>query len=77
MKYLIDTHTFLWFNEGSNDLSNTAKQLIADKNNEIYISIASLWEISIKTALNKLTINGSYELIIEDVTQHFLNFYCV
>ena len=70
MKYLIDTHTFLWFNEGSNDLSNTAKQLIADKNNEIYISIASLWEISIKTALNKLTINGSYELIIEDVTEN-------
>ena len=70
MKYLIDTHTFLWFNEGSTDLSSTAKQLIVDKNNEIYISIASLWEISIKTAINKLTITGSYELIIEDVTEN-------
>ena len=70
MKYLIDTHTFLWFNEGSADLSNTAKQLIIDKNNEIFISIASLWEISIKTSLNKLTITGSYELIIEDVTEN-------
>jgi PIN domain nuclease of toxin-antitoxin system len=70
MKYLIDTHTFLWFSEGTSDLSNTAKQLIIDKNNEIFISIASLWEISIKTALNKLTIVGTYELIIEDVTQN-------
>jgi PIN domain nuclease of toxin-antitoxin system len=70
MKYLIDTHTFLWFNEGSNSLSNTAKQLIIDKNNEIFISIASLWEISIKTSLNKLTIVGDYALIIEDVTEN-------
>jgi PIN domain nuclease of toxin-antitoxin system len=70
MKYLIDTHTFLWFNEGSNSLSNTAKELIIDKNNEIFISIASLWEISIKTALEKLTINCPYDLIIEDVTEN-------
>ena len=70
MKYLIDTHTFLWFSEGTADISSTAKQLIIDKNNEIFISIASLWEISIKTALNKLTIAGIYELIIEDVTEN-------
>ena len=70
MKYLIDTHTFLWFNEGSNSLSNTAKQIIIDKNNEIFISIASLWEISIKNSLNKLTIVGDYALIIEDVTEN-------
>ena len=70
MKYLIDTHTFLWFSEGAIDISSLAKQLITDKNNEIYISIASLWEISIKTALNKLTITGAYDLIIEDVTEN-------
>ena len=70
MRYLIDTHTFLWFNEGSADLSPTAKLLILDKTNEIFISIASLWEISIKTSLNKLTITGSYDLIIEDVTEN-------
>ena len=37
-----------------------------DKNNEIFISIASLWEISIKTALHKLNISCPYELIIFD-----------
>ncbi|MBK8563527.1 MAG: type II toxin-antitoxin system VapC family toxin [Saprospiraceae bacterium] len=69
MKYLIDTHTFLWFNEGSPELSQTAKSLIEDKENEIFISIASLWEISIKTALGKLNIKGPYETVIDDVVE--------
>lgn len=70
MKYLIDTHTFLWFNEGSPELSQTAKSLIEDKENEIFVSIASLWEISIKTALGKLNIKGPYETVIDDVVEN-------
>ncbi|MHA4738664.1 type II toxin-antitoxin system VapC family toxin [Dyadobacter sp. MSC1_007] len=68
MKYLIDTHTFIWFNEGNTQLSKVARQLIENPNNEIYISIASLWEISIKVALKKLEIAGSYESVLDDVT---------
>ncbi|MCU0468473.1 MAG: type II toxin-antitoxin system VapC family toxin [Arcicella sp.] len=67
MQYLIDTHTFLWFTEGSNELSLRAKSIIADKNNQIYLSIGSLWEISIKTAIGKLEVLADYELIIDDV----------
>ncbi|AYQ33788.1 type II toxin-antitoxin system VapC family toxin [Runella sp. SP2] len=67
MKYLIDSCTFLWFNEGSNKISPLAHQLIRDPNNEIYISIASLWEISIKTSLHKLEIAGGYNTVIEDI----------
>jgi len=70
MKYLIDTHVFLWFNEGVDALSEQAKQLITDKNNEIFVSIATLWEISIKMAIGKLEIVGEYELIIEDITEN-------
>jgi PIN domain nuclease of toxin-antitoxin system len=69
MKYLIATHTFLWFNEGSSFLTSTAKNFIEDKENEIFLSIASLWEISIKTALGKLNIKGAYETVIEDVVE--------
>lgn len=68
MKYLIDTHIFIWFTEGSIELSQTAKNLIADKNNQIFLSIGSLWEISIKTAIEKLEVFADYELIIDDVT---------
>jgi PIN domain nuclease of toxin-antitoxin system len=59
VQYLIDTHIFLWFVSNAKELSQTARTLIEDGNNEIFISIAALWEISIKTALGKLTIKGT------------------
>jgi PIN domain nuclease of toxin-antitoxin system len=67
MNYLIDTHTFLWFSAGAPELSRRAKDLIADEENQLFISIASLWEVSIKTALKKLTIVGEYESVLDDV----------
>lgn len=70
MRYLLDTHTFLWFSSGSLELSAKARQIIAHKDNTIFLSIASLWEISIKTALGKLEIGGAYELIINDLTEN-------
>ncbi len=47
---VIDTHVFLWFVSNAKELSQTARNLIEDGQNEIFLSIASLWEISIKTA---------------------------
>ena len=70
MQYLIDTHVFLWFVSNTKELSKTAKTLIEDEKNEIFLSIASLWEISIKTVLGKLTINGNYESVIDDVNDN-------
>jgi len=70
MKVLIDTHTFLWFVAGSMELSETAKKLIKNKHNSVYISIASLWEISIKTAIGKLQITDGYETVINDVIEN-------
>ncbi len=65
MKYLIDTHIFIWFVENLPNLSQSIKNLIEDENNEIFISIASLWEISIKTSINKLQLNRKYEEILD------------
>jgi len=42
MQYLIDTHVFLWFVSNAKELSRTARTLIEDSQNEIFISIASL-----------------------------------
>jgi PIN domain nuclease of toxin-antitoxin system len=70
MNYLIDTHTFLWFVSGSTDLSQKAKATIESNDNSIFISIASLWEISIKTALGKLQINGKYETVLTDIVEN-------
>lgn len=70
MRFLIDTHTFLWFSDGSLKLSPSARLLIANKSNAIFLSIASLWEISIKTSLGKLEVAGSYELVLDDITKN-------
>jgi PIN domain nuclease of toxin-antitoxin system len=67
MKYLIDTHIFLWFVESSVKLSQKAKSIIEDKKSEIFISIASLWEISIKTSIGKLQIKGTFDSIESDL----------
>jgi PIN domain nuclease of toxin-antitoxin system len=70
MNLLIDTHTFLWFVAGSLELSKTAEELIKNEHNPVFISIASLWEISIKTALGKLQIADRYETVIDDVVEN-------
>lgn len=67
MRYLLDTHTFIWFTEGNRLLDSTARSLIEDTNNQIYISMASLWEIAIKTSLQKLSIASPYESMLEDL----------
>jgi len=56
MRYLLDTHTFLWWNMDDEQLSALAKDLIADSQNEIFLSAASAWEIAIKTARGRLTL---------------------
>jgi PIN domain nuclease of toxin-antitoxin system len=70
MRYLIDTHVFLWFVGNSKELSRAAKNLLENPSNDILISIASLWEISIKTALGKLKIAGTYESVWDDLTDN-------
>jgi PIN domain nuclease of toxin-antitoxin system len=65
--FLLDTHAFLWFIEGDPQLSTTAKTLINDTSNGRYLSIASLWEMSIKVSTGKLSLVMSFS---ELVNQH-------
>lgn len=63
MKIILDTHTFLWFINDSPELSNSAAELI-ESDVDLWISIASLWEISIKVNLNKLDLPDDFEKFI-------------
>lgn len=56
MRILLDTHCWLWALGEPQRLSAQARALIADRGNEIFLSAASAWEISIKHALGKLTL---------------------
>jgi PIN domain nuclease of toxin-antitoxin system len=54
MKYLLDTHTLLWWLDGDKQLSNDAREIISDPENDIYVSAASAWEIATKYAKGRL-----------------------
>jgi PIN domain nuclease of toxin-antitoxin system len=65
MKILLDTHSFIWFVEDDPRLAVRIKQIIEKPSNEIYLSIASLWEMAIKMQLKKLNLNKSIDEIID------------
>ena len=50
MNLLLDTHTFLWLVEGNPNLSAAAQAALTDPANELYLSVASVWELAIKPA---------------------------
>lgn len=58
MRYLIDTHIFLWSLFSPSKISKHAAQTIRKPENNIFVSSVSLWEISLKYALNKLELKG-------------------
>jgi len=66
MNLLLDTHAFLWFIAGDNRLSQTARSLIENPENQVFLSQVSLWEIAIKISLGKLTLLQPFERLIAD-----------
>ena len=63
MRVLLDTHAIVWWATGDRRLSRKARVTIADPKTEVFISIASAWEIQIKAALMKLTLNESVDAL--------------
>jgi PIN domain nuclease of toxin-antitoxin system len=59
MDLLLDTHTLLWFFSGDPKLSETAKQVIIEGQNNKFVSIGSVWEVAIKISLKKLFFDGN------------------
>ena len=55
MKYLLDTHALLWITTDDPKLSKKAKNIYLDAENEILLSIASIWELAIKSRIGKIT----------------------
>jgi PIN domain nuclease of toxin-antitoxin system len=74
MNILLDTCTFLWIITGSDDLSTTAREAFAEPANEIYLSAASCWEISVKWSLGRLPLPKSpAQFIPEQREKHLIS----
>ncbi len=63
MNLLLDTHVFLWFINGDNQLPESIIEKITDRKNNCFTSIASIWEIAIKLSIDKLEIQGGFKTI--------------
>jgi PIN domain nuclease of toxin-antitoxin system len=65
MNFLLDTHAFIWLWE---DISKIPPRVLAaceDPENQLYLSIASIWEMQIKVAAGKLSFQQPLAEIIE------------
>lgn len=65
MRILLDTHTFLWWESNASLLSEAAFAACQSPDNVLLLSIASLWEIQIKSQLGKLTLTEPLKMKVE------------
>ena len=63
MRVLIDTHVFLWFIGEPSHLSDVASETIEFGSSTVLISMASIWEMSIKSSMGKLDVAGGFPAI--------------
>lgn len=64
MRLLLDTHIFLWFVGGDKRLAAALRQIITDPDNDVYLSVVSLWEAIIKYQIGKLPLPEAPEIYI-------------
>jgi PIN domain nuclease of toxin-antitoxin system len=56
MRYLLDTHTLIWFLQDARELPSSVAKRIETDGAENHVSIASIWEMAIKLSLGKLRV---------------------
>jgi PIN domain nuclease of toxin-antitoxin system len=72
VKLLLDTHAFLWLVEGSPNLSQAAQAALTDPLNELFLSVASAWEMAIKISNGKLRLSEPLDRFIAKWTATYL-----
>lgn len=72
--FLLDTHTFIWYFDEDKRLSRVADAAIRNGENRIYFSMASLWEIAIKTGIGKLDLKLSIREIVDFCFENNVSF---
>lgn len=77
MRYLLDTHTFLWLSTDDAQLTPTARAIFVDSNQDCFLSAASVWEMAIKCSLGRLTLATSLEQLVRGGLQRGLRILAV
>jgi len=64
VRLLLDSHAFLWWSEASSRLGAAARKAISDPASEVLISVAALWELTIKRSSGRLTLPDEIETMV-------------
>ena len=73
MRLLLDTNIFLWWQWRDRRLPSRAKVAIEDRENDILVSAATIWEVCIKRQIGKLDFDGSPVTACADAGFHLLD----
>lgn len=71
MQILVDTCTLVWLLKGSRKLSKKARAIIENKENLLYVSVISIWEIFLLLEVNKLSIDRDIENTIKVISSEY------
>ncbi|MFI5137854.1 MAG: type II toxin-antitoxin system VapC family toxin [Sphingobacteriales bacterium] len=68
MNYLLDTHTLIWAISDRSKLSQTARKILDNSDNTIFVSAITFWAIALKFSIGKLGINGTLPEELPELT---------
>ena len=72
MRALLDTHAFLWWIGDDPRLSERAREVLSDGDNDLVFSAASGWEIAIKARLGRLHVSGDLNTyLVRQLTENY------
>ena len=71
MRFLLDTHAFLWWNEASPRLSRRVSSLLSDPGNHLLLSVVSAWEIIVKAQIGKLKLPSAPAAYVVSRLEHY------
>ncbi|MFH0974267.1 MAG: type II toxin-antitoxin system VapC family toxin [Spirochaetota bacterium] len=71
MNYILDTHVLLWFANNDPRISEKAENIIKTSKNNIFLSSAVVWEISIKLKLGKINIDVDLDTFVSEIIRAY------
>ncbi len=71
MKYLLDTHVWLWMMLTPERLNDEARAAIASKDNQTLLSVVSAWEVTVKQSIGKVPLIGAVEDLVLSSARDF------
>ena len=66
MNYLLDTHTLLWIVKDDPQLSLLARDMYLNPENNIFVSLAAIWELTLKSSIGKLLLTKPLDEFVEE-----------